>query len=97
MKLRNQISNFFLLTFLGKNIAGFSTAEENVLGTLDSLPDCGGLGKSCEEVFVARGANYSCAPAWQPHVQVDGTIFTGQNPASAAALGDALVKYFAAK
>lgn len=59
---------------LGKKIAGFSNAEEDVVGLWDALPDVRGLGKSLEQVFIARGAVYTKADPWAPHIEVDGTL-----------------------
>jgi putative intracellular protease/amidase len=81
----------------GKRVAGFTNEEEDVVKLWESLPDQQGLGKSVEQVFLARGAIYGKAAAFQPHVEVDGTILTGQNPASAGKLGEEIVKYFSNK
>lgn len=43
------------------------------------------------QVLSARGATFIAADNWSSHVQSDGLIFTGQNPASATAVGKAIV------
>ena len=37
------------------------------------------------------GALYSSGPAWASHVVIDRELITGQNPASATAVADALL------
>ena len=64
------MSNFYP----GKKIAGFTSAEEDVVGLWDALPDVRGLGKSLEQVFIARGAEYTKADPWMPHIEIDGTF-----------------------
>lgn len=75
----------------GKNVAGFCNEEEEVCGLLDKLPVHDGAGRTCEEVLIARGGVYTKAAAWQPHVVSSERLFSGQNPASAGPVGDALV------
>ncbi|MGW3566483.1 type 1 glutamine amidotransferase domain-containing protein [Streptomyces sp. NPDC000941] len=70
----------------GKNVAGFTNSEEAAVGLTDVVPFL--LQSRLEE----RGAKHTGAPDFEPHVVVDGRLVTGQNPASATALGEALVK-----
>jgi putative intracellular protease/amidase len=35
---------------------------------------------------------YSRGPDWAPYIQVDGTLVTGQNPASSSPAADALLE-----
>jgi putative intracellular protease/amidase len=44
-----------------------------------------------EDILKENGGNYSKADDWQVHVQQDGLLVTGQNPASSAATADALL------
>ncbi len=44
-----------------------------------------------EDRLQELGAVYSCAPPFQERVVSDGTLFTGQNPASAAPLARAVI------
>ena len=44
-----------------------------------------------ETELVKRGAKFSSAAPWKEKVVVDGRLITGQNPASAAALGVEIV------
>ncbi|KAK1185326.1 type 1 glutamine amidotransferase domain-containing protein [Streptomyces sp. NBS 14/10] len=70
----------------GKNVAAFTNSEEAAVGLTDVVPFL--LQSKLEE----RGAKHTGAPDFEPHVVVDGRLVTGQNPASATAVGEALVK-----
>ncbi|WP_309050499.1 type 1 glutamine amidotransferase domain-containing protein [Streptomyces sp.] len=70
----------------GKNVAGFTNSEEAAAGLTDVVPFL--LQSTLEE----RGAKHTGAADWEPHVVVDGRLVTGQNPASATGVGEALVK-----
>jgi len=64
----------------GRNVTGFSNAEEWDLGLADVVPEL------VEDVLVHRGANYSKGPhTFAPYIVVDGLLVTGQNPASSSA------------
>ncbi|WP_222126920.1 hypothetical protein [Curtobacterium pusillum] len=39
-----------------------------------------------------NGATVTGGPAWAPHIEVDGNLITGQNPASGAAVASALLE-----
>ena len=79
------------LLIAGKEVAGFTEEEEAVCGLKTHLPVHDGAGQSCEEVLLARSAKYTKGDAWGCHVANDSRIITGQNPASAGAVGDAIV------
>lgn len=68
----------------GKNLTGFSNAEEQAAGLAEVVPF------ALETRLVERGGLYHKADLWQEKVVVDGRLVTGQNPASAAALGRAV-------
>ncbi|WP_285447474.1 type 1 glutamine amidotransferase domain-containing protein [Xanthomonas sp. LMC-A-07] len=68
----------------GRRVTGFSTAEEDGYARADVPFDL-------ESALREEGALYSAGADWQPHVVVDGTLITGQNPASAGPLAHALV------
>ncbi|WP_030802846.1 type 1 glutamine amidotransferase domain-containing protein [Streptomyces sp. NRRL F-2799] len=70
----------------GKHVAGFTNSEEAAAGLTDVVPFL--LQSTLEE----RGAKHTGAADWEPHVVVDGRLVTGQNPASATGVGEALVK-----
>lgn len=69
----------------GRDVTGFSNAEEAAVGLTDVVPFL------IEDEFQRLGARYSKAADWQVHVLTDGTLVTGQNPASSAAAAKALL------
>lgn len=73
----------------GKNLAAFTNAEEAAVGLTDVVPFL--LQSALEE----HGAKHSAAADFQSNVVVDGRLVTGQNPASAAALAEAVAKVLA--
>lgn len=71
----------------GKNVTGFSWNEEVKAGREQAVP------YNLEEELQKRGAKYGKAwMAFSSHVVEDGLLITGQNPASAAGVGEAVVK-----
>ena len=43
------------------------------------------------------GAEFESGPVWGPYVVVDGNLVTGQNPASAGAAAEAILKELATR
>ncbi|MFH7767581.1 type 1 glutamine amidotransferase domain-containing protein [Acinetobacter sp. BSP-28] len=70
----------------GKSITGFSNTEENAVGLTEIVPFL------VEDMLKEKGGKYSKAEDWQIHVQQDGLLITGQNPASSATTAEALLK-----
>ncbi len=70
----------------GKAVTGFSNAEEAAVELTSVMPFL------LEDEFEKRGAQFTAKPLWQENVVVDGRLVTGQNPASAAAVGEAVMK-----
>lgn len=71
--------------FHGKNITGFTNVEEEQAGMTKDIPFL------LEDRIIELGGKFSKAPEpWGVHVVVDGNLITGQNPASAKAVGEAL-------
>ena len=70
----------------GKSVTGFSNTEEEGVGLTDIVPFL------VEDMLREKGAKYSKTGDWQVHVQQDGLLITGQNPASSAATAQALIK-----
>lgn len=68
----------------GKNLTGFKDAEDAEI-ELDRH-----LLFSLEQDLKLRGAKYKSKANWEPNVVVDGALMTGQSPASAAPLAEAL-------
>jgi len=69
----------------GKTVAAFTDAEELAVGLQEEVPFL------LASTLVQRGAHHTTAANFQPNVEVDGRLVTGQNPASAAPLAEALV------
>lgn len=69
-----------------RKVTGFTREEEIAMNTLDKIPFL------LEEAMIDKGAIYSKKSRWKELVIVDGQIITGQNPASAGAVGDALAQ-----
>lgn len=75
----------------GKQVASFTNEEEQAVGLTEVVPFL--LQSRLEE----RGGRHSRADKFQAHVVTDGRLVTGQNPASARGVGDALVKVLRAR
>ena len=70
----------------GKKVTGFSNDEEAELRLSSVMPFL------LEDKLKDAGALYSCAPKWHSHIIIDGHLVTGQNPASAHGVGEAVCK-----
>ena len=70
----------------GRRVTGFSNEEEAAVGRDKVVP------LSLEDELIRRGGTYSKQDLWQPHVVRDGTLITGQNPASSEAVARALLE-----
>lgn len=70
----------------GKRVTGFTNEEEEAVGLTAVVPFL------LEERLKERGGIYSKAANWVPHVQVDGKLVTGQNPASSGPGAEELLK-----
>ena len=69
----------------GRRVTGFSNTEEDAVGLTAAMPFL------LEDRLKERGGLYSQAADWNPHVQVDGKLVTGQNPASSEPVAEALL------
>ncbi|PPQ71779.1 hypothetical protein CVT26_007613 [Gymnopilus dilepis] len=73
--------------FAGRTATGFSNDEEVQAGKVKDVPFL------LEDKIKQLGGNYVKADKpWAEKVVVDGHLITGQNPASAAGIGEAIVK-----
>jgi putative intracellular protease/amidase len=72
------------LLVAGKQVAAFTNGEEEEVESTHVVPFL--LATTLEE----RGAHHRNAPNWSDNVVVDGRLITGQNPQSAAHLGEVL-------
>ncbi len=70
----------------GRRLTGF-TAEEEASRNYDRI-----VPFELESALKTAGAKFEEAPVFESRVVVDGRLVTGQNPASATALGEAVVK-----
>ena len=70
----------------GKRVAGFTNDEENAVGLSDEVPFL------LADRLTAAGATHVPAPNFTEHVVTDGRLVTGQNPQSARAMAEAVVK-----
>merc|ERR1712219_80424 len=72
----------------GPAVTGFSTSEEDAVGLTSAMPFI-----LEDQLNVASGGKFEKAGAdWGEKVVVSGKIITGQNPASASGVGQAILK-----
>lgn len=69
----------------GKTVAGFTNDEEAAVGLSEVVPFF------LEEALTDRGATHTKAANFESHVVVSDRLVTGQNPASAAGVGEQMV------
>jgi putative intracellular protease/amidase len=74
----------------GKRITAFSDSEERAVHLEKVVPFL------LEDKLKERGALYSQGPDFSCYIQVDGTLITGQNPASSGPGAEALLKLLGA-
>src|SRR3989344_1870480 len=70
----------------GKKVTGFTNTEEDAVQLTQIVPFL------VEDMLKANGGVYSKGPDWAPYVLTDGTLITGQNPASSEQGAHALLK-----
>lgn len=75
--------------FAGYRLTGFTNAEETQAGFADKAVWL------LQDRLTAAGADFQEGEPWAPHVVVDRTLVTGQNPASSAPLAAELLKKLA--
>ncbi|MTJ93854.1 MAG: type 1 glutamine amidotransferase domain-containing protein [Desulfovibrio sp.] len=71
----------------GKTITAFTDEEEIAVQLEKVVPFM------LETTLRAEGANFVGGPQWAPHVEVDGNLITGQNPASSEAIAHAVLEH----
>ncbi|WP_298769059.1 type 1 glutamine amidotransferase domain-containing protein [uncultured Shewanella sp.] len=81
IKLSN--GEFLLAT---KSVTGFTREEEIDYGTINDIPFL------MEEALTRKAARFNKVQPWAAFVIEDGRVITGQNPGSAHAVGEAIVK-----
>lgn len=70
----------------GRQVTGFSNAEEAAVQLTDVVPFL------VEDELKKLGGLYSSGPDWQSHVVSDGLLITGQNPGSSVGVARALLE-----
>ncbi|QEM80997.1 type 1 glutamine amidotransferase domain-containing protein [Halomonas binhaiensis] len=70
----------------GRSVTGFANSEEDAVGLTQAVPFL------VEDMLKDNGGRYTKGDDWQSHVEVDGLLVTGQNPASSEASALALLK-----
>lgn len=70
----------------GRAVTGFTNSEEAAVGLTDVVPFL------VEDMLTANNGRYSKGADWASYVLTDGTLVTGQNPASSREAADALLK-----
>lgn len=70
----------------GKRVAALTNEEERAVKLENVVPFL------LAERLVERGAEHVPGPNWRPHVLVSDRLVTGQNPASATGVAEAMVK-----
>jgi putative intracellular protease/amidase len=72
-------------------MTAFTDEEERQVGLAEHLPWL------VEERLRHAGAQFESGPAWGSYVVVDGNLITGQNPGSAAAAAEEILKALAVR
>ncbi|KAF8683186.1 DJ-1/PfpI family [Rhizoctonia solani] len=72
--------------FAERNVTGLSNVEEELIGATKVVPFL------LEDRIKELGGKYSATEPFGSKVVVDGNVITGQNPASAFAVGEAILK-----
>lgn len=70
----------------GKKVTGFTNSEEAAVQLTEVVPFL------LENELKSKGGIYSKKDDWASHVEKDGMLITGQNPASSEAAAEKLVK-----
>lgn len=73
----------------GKDVAAFTNDEERAVGLHDTVPFL------LADALKERGARHLPAPNFQAQVVVSERLVTGQNPASAKGVGEAMLRLLA--
>lgn len=69
----------------GRAVTGFTNSEEAAVGLTQVVPFL------VEDMLTANGARYSKGADWASYVLTDGSLVTGQNPASSREAAEALL------
>jgi putative intracellular protease/amidase len=77
--------------FTGYRMTGFTDEEESLGGLAPKAPWL------VQGRLVELGADFVAGEPWGEHVEIDRNLYTGQNPASSAALAGAIIAAVAAR
>ncbi len=77
--------------FSGYRMTGFTDEEETLGGLAPKAPWL------VQSRLVELGADFVAGAPWGEHMEIDRNLYTGQNPASSAALATAIIKAVAAQ
>jgi putative intracellular protease/amidase len=83
LNVRNPDGTYLLA---GKEVAGFTNSEEKAAGLTEVVPFL------LADELTRRGATHRPGADWQENVVVSERLVTGQNPASATGVAEAVVK-----
>lgn len=83
--LRHATDSSGLPLVSGRNVTGFANSEEEAVGRTDVVPFL------LEDLLREQGGSYTKTEDWAPYVVEDGRLITGQNPASAGPVAEALL------
>ena len=75
----------------GRQVTGFANSEEKAVELTDVVPFL------VEDMLKENGGTYSRTDDWGVHVVTDGTLITGQNPASSGPAAEALLQMVGAE
>lgn len=69
----------------GRRVTGFSNSEEDAVQLTNVVPFL------VEDNLTANGGLYNKGDDWTSYIEIDGNLITGQNPASSAAVANAML------
>jgi putative intracellular protease/amidase len=75
----------------GRRVTGFTNSEEDAVGLSDTVPF------RVADRLQQRGGLFRRSDDWAAHVEVDGNLVTGQNPASSRPAAEALLDLLRAR
>ncbi len=68
-----------------KRVTGFTNGEEAAVELTNVVPFL------VEDMLIENGGLYNKAEDWHPHIETDGNLVTGQNPASSQAVAEKIL------
>ncbi|MCC6073495.1 type 1 glutamine amidotransferase domain-containing protein [Massilia sp. GCM10020059] len=74
-----------------KRVTGFTNSEEEGVQLTDIVPFL------LEDALLENGGRYSKGPDWEPYIITEGSLVTGQNPASSEAAAKEVLRLLGAR